>query len=116
MKLTNLSDKTLQWSHDRGILQHGKPETQVLKLVEEVGELCSNIVRGGDYRDDIGDCIVVLTNLAHMSGSSLHECWDIAYESIKDRKGYLNDQGNFIKEGDPQAKMEFTDDKANNLE
>ena len=110
MKLKNLNDKTLAWSHDRGILEHGKPTTQVLKLMEEVGELASNINTSQDCRDDIGDCLVVLCNLSAMLGSSLEECWAVAYENIKDRKGYLNEHGNFIKY-DNQTRMGFTDDK-----
>lgn len=38
--------------------------------------------------------------LSSMYGFTLAECWESAYNEIKDRKGYLNEQGNFIKEGD----------------
>ena len=98
MSLEKLNSKSLDWSYDRGILQNGKPNTQVLKLVSEVGEMCDHMAKGEDIKDDIGDCIVVLSNLSHMIGSSLEECWSIAYENIKDRKGFLNEQGNFIKD------------------
>ena len=79
--------------------------------MEEVGELAKSTNAGTDCRDDIGDCVVVLCNLSCMLGTSLEECWEIAYENIKDRKGYLNEHGNFMKY-DKQTKMEFTDDDA----
>ncbi len=108
MKLKNLNEKTLAWSHDRGILDHGKPTTQVLKLMEEVGELAKSTNSGQDCRDDIGDCLVVLCNLSAMLGTSLEDCWEVAYNNIKDRKGYLNERGNFIKY-DSQTRMDFDD-------
>lgn len=99
--LEELNQRTWQWSEDRGINTNGKPQTQALKLASEVGELCDNIAKGKDIKDDIGDCLVVLTNLATLTGTTLEECWSYAYDDIKDRKGFLNEQGNFIKSTDP---------------
>jgi len=93
-------DLTLQWSEDRGILQNSTAQIQGLKLVSELGELCDNLAKGRDVKDDIGDCLVVLTNIANMKGTNLQECFEVAYEDIKDRKGFLNSDGIFIKEGD----------------
>lgn len=107
--LHTLRDLTLQWSQDRGILTNGKVATQALKLVSEVGELCDNVGKGRSIKDDIGDCLVVLTNLAALSDLTLEQCWAYAYNEIKDRKGYLNEQGNFIKEGDV-AKVDLIED------
>ena len=87
-----------QWSEDRLIFKNGSRPTQMLKLMEEMGELASSIAKGRDVRDDIGDCLVVLNNLAVMSGTTLEECLGISYYQIKDRKGYLNGNGVFIKE------------------
>ena len=87
-----------QWSEERLIFKNGRRETQMLKLMEEMGELASNIAKGRDVRDDIGDCVVVLNNLAGLSGTTLEECLGIAYYQIKDRKGFLNGNGVFIKE------------------
>ena len=50
--------------------------------------------------DDIGDCLVVLNTLAIMHDTSLEECMTVAYNDIKDRKGHMNSEGIFIKEGD----------------
>ena len=86
------------WSRERGIIANGKIATQTLKLVSEMGELADNIAKGNDVTDDIGDCLVVLNNIAIMSGTSLDACLKHAYNDIKDRKGYLNAEGVFIKE------------------
>jgi NTP pyrophosphatase (non-canonical NTP hydrolase) len=98
--LNILEELTLQWAKDRGILQNSTPQIQGLKLVSEMGELADNLAKGRDIKDDIGDCLVVLTNIANMSGTNLGECFAVAYEDIKDRKGFLNSDGIFIKEGD----------------
>ncbi len=87
-----------KWSEDRLIFKNGRMETQYLKLAEEMGELASSIARGRDVRDDIGDMLVVLNNVAVMSGTTLEECLGIAYYQIKDRRGFLNGNGVFIKE------------------
>jgi len=100
LDLNDLEVHTLAWSDDRGILRNSTPQIQGLKLVSEMGELADNLAKGRDVRDDIGDCLVVLTNIASMSGYSLTECWQVAYDDIKDRKGFLNEQGIFIKDGD----------------
>ena len=35
-----------------------------------------------------------------MHDTTLEECLAFAYNEIKDRKGYMNSEGIFIKEGD----------------
>ena len=104
MKYTNneLQELTEKWSKDRLITINGKAETQVLKLVEEVGEIAAAIVRGNkdEAKDGIGDACVVLTNLSKLLGTDINECWNIAYNEIKDRKGKLLPNGNFVKEQD----------------
>ena len=46
----------------------------------------------------INDICGLLTLAANTINSTIQECWNVAYEDIKDRKGYLNENGNFIKE------------------
>jgi hypothetical protein len=92
--------KCTEWSRDRKILENGNTRTQCLKLVSEIGELADNIAKGRDCKDDIGDCLVVLNNLAQMTGTTLHECLQVAYDDIKDRRGVMNHLGVFVKEAD----------------
>lgn len=100
MNLLELEERITQWSYDRGILTNGKASTQCLKLMSELGELADNIAKGKDCKDDIGDCFVVLVNIARLCGTNLEECANVAYEDIKDRKGFLNANGTFIKSTD----------------
>lgn len=86
------------WSEERLIFRNGKRETQMLKLMEEMGELASSIAKGRSVQDDIGDCLVVLNNLAVMSGTTLRDCLQCAYDDIKDRKGHINSSGVFVKQ------------------
>jgi len=89
-----------QWSTDRGIIQNGNSLAQGLKLVSELGELADNLAKGRCIKDDIGDCMVVLNNLALMTGVTIDECCSKAWDDIKDRKGFMNEHGVFIKDGD----------------
>ena len=79
------------WADERGLYENGDTKTQALKLVEEVGETCRAILKE-DYveiTDGIGDCVVVLTNLAELHGVSIEECIDAAYREIKNRTGKM---------------------------
>ena len=84
-------DLIRQWADERGLYEKGDPKTQALKLVEEVGETCRAILKGNDMEiiDGIGDCVVVLTNLAELIGEPIEECIEQAYMEIKDRKGKM---------------------------
>jgi len=100
MSVDYFEGKVLVWAQKRQILQNSTPQQQMLKLVSEMGELSDNVAKERDVRDDIGDCLVVLSIIAEMCGTCLADCLETAYEDIKDRKGYLNEHGVFIKEGD----------------
>ena len=92
-------DKIRLWAEDRGLYHKGDPKTQALKLVEEVGETCKAILKKDEPEiiDGIGDCVVVLTNLAHLCNTSIEECIDAAYEEIKNRTGKMSN-GTFKKD------------------
>lgn len=92
-------DLIRQWHHDRNLIEGANDKDQVCKLIQEVGELSDNVCKGNDIRDDIGDCIVVLVNIAERNGVSILECVEQAYNDIKDRKGMMVD-GIFVKEDD----------------
>ena len=53
-----------------------------------------------EIKDAIGDIYVTLVMVCGTYGVELDDCVNGAYEEIKDRKGYLNELGNFIKEED----------------
>jgi len=86
-----------QWHRDRNLIDGATDKDQVCKLIQEVGELSDNVCKGRDVSDDIGDCIVVLINIAERNGLTLEHCMSVAYNDIKDRKGKMVD-GVFVKE------------------
>ena len=88
------------WSMSRGIVNNSTPLAQFAKLVSEIGELGDNIAKQRDVTDDIGDCLVVLNTIAIMFDTTLEDCLNVAYNDIKDRKGHMNSEGIFFKEGD----------------
>jgi len=92
-------DLIREWASKRDLYKHGDPKTQALKLVEEVGETCRAILKGNhnDIEDGIGDCVVVLTNLAHLCNTDIENCIESAYNEIKDRTGKMNN-GTFKKD------------------
>lgn len=100
--IDQLARKIARWGFDRQILINGKAETQMLKMTEEVGELAAAVARKDLTltADAIGDCFVVLVMITELSQLDLTACIQAAYDTIKDRKGHLNAEGVFIKEGD----------------
>lgn len=90
-----------QWARDRNLIDGSDRFRQMVKLVEEQGELAAGIAKGNEplVADSIGDMAVVLTILAEQSGVTIESCIEGAWSEIKDRKGRMVD-GVFIKEGD----------------
>ena len=86
------------WHRDRGLIDNSTDLAQFAKLIQEVGELSDNICKGKDIKDDIGDIMVVLINIAERNGVTILECLDEAYNDIKDRKGFMTPEGVFVKE------------------
>ena len=92
-------DLIREWADERGLYENGDTKTQALKLVEEVGETCRAILKEDfdEVVDGIGDCVVVLTNLAELQGVSIEACIDAAYDEIKNRKGKMAN-GTYVKQ------------------
>ena len=95
----NIFDFIREWAEQRGLYEKGDPKTQTLKLMEEAGEICRAVLKDDidEVIDGIGDCVVVLTNLAQLHGVSIEECIASAYNEIKNRKGKM-DNGTFKKD------------------
>ncbi len=89
-----------RWFEDRGIVKNGNPEAQALKTLEEVRELLVALHKDDEHevKDALGDIYVTLRGVCLTYGVSMNECVSQAYHEIKDRKGYLNEDGFFIKE------------------
>lgn len=87
------------WHKDRNLIEGSDDKNQVLKLIQELGELSDSICKGKDPVDDIGDIMVILINIAVRNGYTLKQCLDHAYNDIKNRRGKMID-GIFVKETD----------------
>ena len=92
-------DLIREWADERGLYENGDTKTQALKLVEEVGETCRAILKEDreEVIDGIGDCVVVLTNLAELVGVPIEICIEAAYDEIKDRTGKM-ENGTYKKD------------------
>ena len=94
-------DSIRDWADKRGIYDSGDTKTQFVKLMEEIGELGKAILKDDkdEFVDAIGDCIVVLTNLAHLGGHDIERCIESAYGEISARSGSMVN-GTFVKDAD----------------
>ena len=99
MQLTTEFQSIRDWAEERGIYQKGDAKTQYIKLMEEAGELAKAILKSDEeeFVDAIGDCVVVLVNLAKLKGYNIEDCINSAYDVIAKRKGTMVN-GTFQKE------------------
>lgn len=99
-KKESITEKIRRWFKDRN-LDTADPKRQMLKLIEEAGELAEGLAkdRPDQVKDSIGDIYVVLTGLALQLGLDIEDCIELAYNEIKNRKGKMVD-GVFVKEED----------------
>jgi phosphoribosyl-ATP pyrophosphohydrolase len=106
INMEQLVQNVLGWAEDKGILSKDKSLAQMCKVIEEVGETASALVKKDTYalRDGIGDSMVTLIVLAGQNGFTPQECLQAAWDEIKDRKGKVNENGAFVKESDLDVK------------
>ena len=90
----------IRWAEARQIIPNAKPHTQLLKAVSEIGELADAELKGDKeaIEDGLGDVMVCLIIYATLKGLSITECMQVAYDSIKHRRGYLTEDGTFVKQ------------------
>lgn len=96
----NIFEVIRQWSKERQ-LNYSDPSKQMLKIVEELGEVSRAIIRHDDIKliDGLGDLIISITILAQQNYFNIEDCLNAAYQEIKNRQGKLED-GMFIKSED----------------
>ena len=93
-------DKIVAWHYDRNLIEGSTDLAQFEKLLEEVMELHTSLVLGKSPKDDIGDIIVVLANIAERNYMDVVECVEHAYGDIEHRTGMMVD-GVFVKDANP---------------
>ena len=106
MTFDELEDTVAQWHRSRNLIDGSSDKKQMKKLFEEVNELHSDVLNGSDLRDELGDCLVVLINIATRNNFSLYEALEYSFSKIKDRKGQMID-GIFVKEEDLPKDWEY---------
>lgn len=99
MSYADLEMKIVQWGEARGIVQNSTALAQWDKTLEELIELRDGLIL--DDREAIvdayGDILVTLIMGCACKDIDLVSCLKEAYNQIKNRKGYLNKDGIFIK-------------------
>jgi NTP pyrophosphatase (non-canonical NTP hydrolase) len=100
MSFADLEMKVIQWGEARGIVQNSNPMAQAQKTQEELDELITAIHEDDmeAMKDAYGDILVTLIMGCAIADLDLVSCLEGAYNEIKDRKGYLNKEGIFVKE------------------
>ena len=90
----NTLENVKQWFIDRDLENGGRLDKQSLKLSEEFGELCAGYLKKNEKLT-----IYWLKSISYVLGYDFDECFELAYQEIKDRKGRWID-GSFVKEED----------------
>jgi NTP pyrophosphatase (non-canonical NTP hydrolase) len=100
MSYSELELKVIRWGEARGIVQNSNPLAQAKKTQEELDELiyAINECNEAEMKDAYGDILVTLIMGCACADIDLVECLALAYNEIKDRKGYLTPDGIFVKE------------------
>lgn len=95
-----LIESVEQWAKNKG-LDKAEPSKQMLKVVEETGEVAAALARNDQdaLRDGIGDVAVTIIILALQNDMDLYECLNCAYDEIKGRTGKMVN-GVFVKSSD----------------
>jgi NTP pyrophosphatase (non-canonical NTP hydrolase) len=92
--------EVIRWGEARGIIQNSTPLKQFEKTLEEIAEL-GEALKANDKAqiiDGVGDTLVTLTMICAILDIDLTQCYNAAYEEIKDRTGFLNKDGIFVKD------------------
>ena len=100
MSYANIELEIIRWSEARKIIPNSTAETQLLKAVSEIGELCDATIKQDreNMIDSVGDVMVCLINFCALEELNLVHCMQVAYDQIKNRKGTLMPNGIFVKE------------------
>ena len=90
----------IRWSEARKIIPNSTPFAQSIKAVEEINELVDALRDNNKAEaiDAVGDTVVCLINVCALLDVNLTDCLAAAYDQIKDRKGYMNAEGIFVKQ------------------
>lgn len=109
MTLDQLITAVEEWASARQIVPNSTPQAQLLKTVSELGELADATLKNdiAEKVDGLGDVLVTLIIYAKLSGLTIRDSLESAYETIKDRRGHLTPEGVFVKEDTTASKTDL---------
>ena len=101
MTFDELIYRVENWGHSKNLIHKDNVRQQMLKVVEEVGELSAAILRKDENKtiDSIGDAFVTLIILSAQLDINPNFALEQAYNEIKNRTGRTQN-GTFIKDQD----------------
>ena len=79
--MEELTKLIIQWHYDRNLIEGSSDKDQVLKLMQELGELSDSVCKGKDVKDDLGDMLVVMINIMKRNNLTIDDCLETAYIS-----------------------------------
>ena len=97
--MTELIEQVENWAIDKNIVTKDNWPKQLAKVVEELGELSSAMLKENSFLeiDSFGDVLVTLIVLAKQRDIKLQLALEAAYNEIKNRTGKTVN-GTFIKD------------------
>ena len=100
MSFNNIQMLVIRWAEARQIIPNSTALAQAIKTTEEVAELLKALSRNDieEAKDAYADIMVTLIIGASLLDVDLISCLEQGYNTIKDRKGYLTEDGIFVKQ------------------
>lgn len=95
----NVQESVINWAKQRNLIKLGNAPKQIIKLSEEVGELGSAFLKNeySEIKDAVGDIMIVLTILCEQLSIDMNQCYEDAYNVIKNRTGQTIN-GTFVRD------------------
>lgn len=99
MNFEELENAITKWADDKNLLFYNNHPKQFMKVVEELGETASAVLKNntGATIDGIGDTFVTLIILSRQLGLDPVQCLNVAWNEIQGRTGKTVG-GTFIKD------------------
>lgn len=99
MNFTELEKNIIKWADDKNLLKEDNTAKQMMKVIEELGELSCALLKNDRKAiiDGYGDTIVTLIISMAQRGLHAEYCLEYAWQQIKNRTG-KTENGTFIKD------------------
>ena len=101
MTFEQIDNKVAEWAEGYGLISADSQFQQMCKVTEELGELNAAILKQKRAMelDSFGDVMVTIAILARIRNVSLTQCFETAYNEIKNREVKMVN-GSLVKKED----------------